>query len=372
MKTLNWRIVLPGSLLALLGFGFGSALGRLLKYQKTGYDLEAWLILLFPALMLLGILWHEFGHAFGGWLAGFQLRMLAAGPLRVDLGPNGYRFSLNRSLSLWGGVASSSPRPGHIPGPDAMRRKILLVVAGGPLASLAGGLLALPAWLLWETSPNWAVFCALLAFTHLSLAISTLIPLTSLGFHSDGQRLLDLVTNNEAAQRWVATTSLGALALESRPRDWPQAWVEAAWVEAVTADGGCSYDAVRGMWLRHQWHLDRHEYPHAQTWLERALAKENIWPTASRPLLHASAATFFARHGNQSQDLPRARKHLTLAQRPGFLSPELLALTEAIVLQAEGKADQARALGRQAQSILDQRQGSSRQAIVEDLAELGV
>jgi hypothetical protein len=83
MKTLNWRIILTGSFLALLGFAFGSVLGRMLKYQKTGYDLDAWLIVLFPALMLTGILWHELGHAFGGWLAGFQLRLLAAGPLRV-------------------------------------------------------------------------------------------------------------------------------------------------------------------------------------------------------------------------------------------------------------------------------------------------
>jgi hypothetical protein len=224
MKTLNWRIILTGSFLALLGFAFGSVLGRMLKYQKTGYDLDAWLIVLFPALMLTGILWHELGHAFGGWLSGFQLRLLAAGPLRVDLVSERYRFSFNRSLSLWGGVTSTGPRPGSVPSPEAMRRKLMLVVGGGPLASLAGGLLAIPAWLYWETSPNWAVTCALLAFTHLSLALSTLTPMTCLGFPSDGQRVLDLVANNAAGQRGIGTTSLGALALESRPLDWPEAW----------------------------------------------------------------------------------------------------------------------------------------------------
>lgn len=179
MKTLNWRIILRDSLLALLGFAFGSALGRLLKYQKTGYELDAWLVILLPALVLAGILWHQFGHACFGWLAG-------------------YPFRLHRSLSLWGGVTTSTPRSGQIPSPEAMRQKLLLIVAGGPLASLAGGLLALPAWIYWESSPNWAVFCALLAFTNLALALSSLVPMTCTGQPSDGQRLLDLLANKKA------------------------------------------------------------------------------------------------------------------------------------------------------------------------------
>ena len=51
-------------------------------------------------LLWLTVVWHEFGHVAGGWLAGFRLQLFSVGPLRLERRGDRYRWSFNRAIGL--------------------------------------------------------------------------------------------------------------------------------------------------------------------------------------------------------------------------------------------------------------------------------
>jgi hypothetical protein len=70
--------------------------------------------------------------------------------MRLERAGTGWRLGLNRSVALGGGLAGSAPRDS-----ERLRERTAVMVAGGPLASLALGLAALSAcWALGVTPPS--------------------------------------------------------------------------------------------------------------------------------------------------------------------------------------------------------------------------
>jgi hypothetical protein len=306
----------------------------------------------------LAVAWHELGHVTGGWLAGFRLQLFAVGPVRVERRGERYRWSFNRALGLWGGFAAMIPNPHVLPSSDALRGKMLLVVAGGPFASLAGGLAGLPAWLVDPLPPRLAFASAIFALTSLVLGLCTLVPIGVGGFVNDGRRLVDLWRDDAPGRRWLANLALAALAPHRRPREWPTDLVENA-----TSGEESDLDGILARWLRYNWHLDRGETADARRWLERALAEVDRLPAPVRPIVESAAAYFYAR---VEPDPIRARRHFA-ACAPGFLSRDAMTMVEAAVRLAEGDAAGALAKVREARPILDGASGSSRQYLAEIL-----
>lgn len=359
----KYRSLLTGLAFMPLGGAFGYFVGKLLK-QADGRlpDLGPWIWFWLVADMFLVIAWHELGHVIGGKLSGFRFYLYCVGPLRIDGGAQGLEVKLNRNLSLWGGIAATCPPPDNIPAQPVLHRQMLLMVALGPGFSLLGALAFFPANWLWPQHPLAAAAFAIFGFMSLAIALATLIPYAAGGFVSDGARILSLLRKDDTAHRWVATAILGALADVERPRNWP-----ASLIETVSTNAPADYDGIMGMWMRYAWHHDRKEFDAAADWLHRALAGVDTWPEAARPILYLSAAEFYA---EVHHDAARAREYFALIKNPGFLPPASLALAEARILALEGDTPLARQRLAAGKQVLHQLSGSSREAILESIAEL--
>lgn len=328
---------------AALGGLVGAIIGRSLKHATRKPD--DWILLALPVAIFAAIAWHELGHALAGRLAGFRLYLFAAGPLRIDRLGHSLHFSFNRDIRLWGGVAASIPPPDALPSPAQLQRAMLRMVAGGPIFSLLGALVLLPAaWLLQPLSINAAGLLAITGFLSFAIALATCIPSRAAGFLSDGARILQLLRKGPEAAQWCSLAALSSLSTTLRPRDWPPALID-----EIAAIPPCSYDGLMALWIRHNHHADREQWDLARTLLHQALDLLDHWPASTRGLLHLSAAFLFA---TRDRDPAAARHHFTLAAKPGLLSRDDLAPIEAAVLAAEGRRDEALAAADRAETAL--------------------
>jgi hypothetical protein len=333
---------------ALVGYGIGKYLKANDKYIDLGWEM----IPLLLGVVYLAILLHELGHILGGKLAGMRFRFLAVGPLWVEAEGEQLRVKLNKSLALWGGIAGCTPE--QVGEPEALRKQMLSMVAGGPLTSLVTALVPL----VW-VSPFTLIYGLMSAM----IAIATLIPLDTGGFATDGKRMINLLRRTKAGWLWIGVASLGTMSELMRPRDWPLALVDST-TRAATLQ---SMDSVMAKWLRYSYHFDREENDLARQWLDQALSEEKYMSSAARPILYLSAADF---HAHVTQDVTTAREYLEKAKAPGFMTDETRALTEAAVLLLEGKMDEARLAIERGRAMLKQLRGTARDAAVERIQEL--
>lgn len=358
----RYRSFFTGFLFAPLGGAFGYFIGKAVKGSEK--DLQIGLAIIPIALIALWFVLaaHELGHVIGGRLAGFRFYLYAVGPLRIDGVKGALQVKFNRNASLWGGIAAAGPDPNDIPDNEALRKKMLMLVCGGPIMSLLGGLAFFPALAIWVSNQYVAAGLMIFAIGSLCIALVTMLPIDNSGFVNDGARILQLARRNEAGRRWVSSAALGAISMSVRPRDLP-----AELVEATTQNVEPTYDGIMAMWTRYGYHLDREEFELARQWLERALANVDSWPAAARPIIHTGAADFFARI---EVDLERARMHLKEASKPGFVSKEAVSVAESAVLVAEGNFPSARQSLKLARKSLDSLNGSSRSSVEEVLDQL--
>ncbi|HEX7241865.1 MAG TPA: hypothetical protein VF263_16405 [Longimicrobiaceae bacterium] len=243
---------------------------------------KALLVLLLLVILLAVIAVHEVGHLLGGRIAGFRALLLVVGPLRVERSEVGTRVGLNRSLGLAGGLAVSVPRDTR-----DLRRRTLLLVAGGPAASLLAGAAAyaarsglglgsLPAGAGAGAGTTLASV-GLLAFAVFSAAIgvATLIPGRTSGFYTDGARILRLLRGGPDTEREVAILALTGLSMGGRrPREWDPALVERA--NALPDD---TPFGVAGRMMAHSAALDRGDVAAARRHLEEALELREALPS---------------------------------------------------------------------------------------------
>lgn len=306
-------------------------------------------LLLTLAVYMLCIGVHEAGHLVAGVLVGYRPLLLIAGPLRVERAGRRARVGLNRSIALAGGLAVCVPVGLH-----DLRRRTLVMAAGGPIASLLLGVQALALWT--ATASFLARGGALASLANLglialgigSLAIGlvTLLPMRTGGFYSDGARILRLIRASEDAEREVALIALTGLTMAgARPRDWDADLVRRT---AEIRDGGAF--EVGGLQFAHAYALDTGDVPAARGYLEAALDRVDQLPPATRASVYLSAAVFYALY---DRDAARARAALERATPRGDLlnTPHQRLLALAAVHLVEGDAAGAAAAAREARRL---------------------
>lgn len=314
--------------------------------------------------------WHELGHLVAGWAVGFRFALLIVGPLRVYRTADGLRLGLNRTLALYGGLAASVPPAGaeptdasdaegqsdaedpsdaqeeEMPGSAraSLTRRTAWMVAGGPLASLAGGVLALAAYVgfgldvvrpgPWAVTA-WFVGQGLLFFgsTSLLILVVTLVPARTSGFRTDGARLLQLWRGGATAPRDEAITMLTGYSLGGvRPRDWPDDAVE----RAIARRDRTLEEAV-GHVFAYVRALDQEAIGAAHAHLQRTLVLAPETPESLQAQAYAEAAYL---EGRYRQDASAARWWLEQV-RPGAIEDGTYHRAAAAVHAAEGDADRA-------------------------------
>ncbi|MCU0649762.1 MAG: M50 family metallopeptidase, partial [Gemmatimonadaceae bacterium] len=201
-RSSRWRSVaevLPyaigGGVVGALAVSVGERFGGSMPSLHLSTSQSA-LLLMVSCMALIGtIVVHELGHLLGGRLVGFRAFLLIVGPLRLERSASGWRFAMNRSIALAGGLAGTAPTDTH-----RVRQRMAVVIAGGPLSSLITGVLAL-AWCLSlrpsefdiATPFGRVLFAASLAaygFGSVGIGLLTLIPGRTAGFRTDGAQLL--------------------------------------------------------------------------------------------------------------------------------------------------------------------------------------
>lgn len=227
---------------------------------------------------------HQVGHLIAGKLAGFEV-------VRIKMG----RFLLHDNLEPTD-VLSLGSIVMRLHNPEHLRRRLMYLVAGGPLASvlfpllLEGGLrLAQNRW-----GP---IYFLVPAAVHLFSALSFLMGIGSLlpdidssGNPSDGTRMLVLVKNDFRASRWLAILEL-QLGLNSgtHPREWGEDLVARA-----LGHKDESFDTVAANWLVYLWATTRQDLGQATKCLEEALTSSGPSPGHLRDRIFLEAAVFQA------------------------------------------------------------------------------
>lgn len=242
-------------------------------------------LVILPVLAFLAALsLHQAGHLLAGRLTGFAA-------VRIKFG----RFALLEDLEPTDVLSLGFlvMRPDH--GKD-LRRRLMYLVAGGPLASLLVPLLLEAALRL--TQSRWGeIYFLLPAAVHVFstfsflLGIGSLLPdIDSRGNFSDGTRLLMLMKNDFRASRWLAIVEL-QLGLSSgrNPQDWGEDL-------AARALGHMddSFDTVAANWLGYLWASARQDLGQATKCLEAALTGLAPSPGHLRDRILLEAAVFQA------------------------------------------------------------------------------
>ncbi|MBM3760489.1 MAG: hypothetical protein FJW36_09615 [Acidobacteria bacterium] len=227
---------------AIIGLGIGYLFGKLLKSSTGSLNIGLSIIPIAILVTWLILAFHELGHVIGGSLSGFRMHLFAVGPLRINRSGDRLEFAFNRTPSLWGGIAASLPSPEALADTETLRKQMLRVVAGGPIASLLGTLAALPAIWLWPRNQHLAAAFMIFAIGSFCIALATMLPIGNAGFVNDGSRLLQLLRRSPEGDRWVANALLGSMSLNLRPREWP-----AQLIEATTTDTQPSLDSILAM-----------------------------------------------------------------------------------------------------------------------------
>jgi hypothetical protein len=231
---------------------------------------------------------HEMGHILAGWLSGFRPKQIKIGTLHLGRRARCGEPYCGDVITLGAAVLELRVNDQD----DAtLRRRLLFLMLGGPLASilLAGALeiavyVSQPDFVVAFSLHGGAVFSALLAIA------ASLPDVNRRGIFSDGARLLMLLRNDAKAERWLSNIRCQIALNQGRhPRDWDQACVARA--AAVSDD---SQDAYVARWLAYLWAAERQDITCATKYLEGALEVLSYATPKMRDHLFLEAAVFQA------------------------------------------------------------------------------
>src|SRR5512138_2606290 len=130
------------------------------------------------AMLVIGVAVHESGHLLADLLLGFRIIAVSVGPLQIANENGTLRLRRNRDLPL-GGMVAAAPKSSA-----NLRKRMLLTVVAGPLASLTAGMAAITLGVMAGKSGGW-----LLCWGVVSLGLGGLscIPVRKY-YVSDGER----------------------------------------------------------------------------------------------------------------------------------------------------------------------------------------
>ena len=359
-----------GGLIGALIVGMAAWLGPLLidsdlsqnrlvqQLAKAEENLTAWDLLALPILMLVVLATHEIGHLLGGLSQGMRFLLLIVGPFGWHASVSGTRFEWNTNLALMGGIAAAVPTKVGA----ELRRQLLVLVAGGPAASLLLAILAVGVASF--SDPRFAAYGIFIAATSFGIFVVTLIPVRSGGFMSDGMQIIDVLKGGSAVAERSALMQIFAQSLDGiRPRDWESSAIkELARMDSadpLRATGGALYLLYRAMDFRNDADIARYRklledgvdgYPQGfkqSIYVELAIcawlagetdavrqyleaSKGGVVDKSRRLLAHAALAQLEGRHDDCERDRLQAIKALEKASDAGQrkLTEDQLALLE--------------------------------------------
>lgn len=243
---------------------------------------------------------HELGHYLAGMRVGYRFAIFSVGPVYVQ----------SQDGKMVTGLHPFQWPPSEILGFTVFfvedfadfRLRMLLYVAGGPLATaltvaLAGFLYAVgnqfPNFGLYYTQPiTWAlgIFTFGLMMASVSLLVGSLYPANWVP--TDGNKLFRLLRSEASAERLKAQIMVAQANLHGiRPRDWNRDWIT-----AMTALDEPSVDTVQAYMQAYRWGLDSGDEHLAESFLTIAVKHRQQAAPNERVTVLLEAAFFEMRY----------------------------------------------------------------------------
>lgn len=316
---------------AAIGGTAGAFLARegALRFFQNSHSAFAPLLLIGAELLVFWavISIHEAGHLLAATLVGFRGLLYVSGPLHFYRDDTGWRCRLNRNVALYGGLASALPLT-----LERLRERLVVMVAGGPVASLLSGTLALS--LTGTTAPEsfWRAILSSYALISIAIGIITLIPARAIGFLTDGGRLLRLMRGGAAVERDNAVLCLSAASYAGvRPRDWDRDVLA-----VVTRDADDLREKLTAWRYAFIHSLDAGDVGDARRHIAELLPHVALLPRPIHATVLISAAYFVARYDG---DPVAASQHLQRARETWTLSSGATAIADAAIELASGRPE---------------------------------
>lgn len=311
-----------------IGPFIGSELGHnrlVLKIAEANEVKTPWDLLAFPFLMLIVLGTHEIGHLIGGLSQGMRFLLLIVGPFGWHASVSGPRFEWNTNVALMGGLAATLPTEVG----SSLRRQLLVMIAGGPLASLLLAIFAVAA--IAYVEPRLAAYCLIVAVTSFGIFLVTLIPVRAGGFMSDGMQLIDVWRGGTAVVERSALLRVFAQSMDGvRPRDW-----DAKVLEGLSkADSEDPTRRTGGLLYSLMWAMDGRR--DADIAHYRALLEGGVdgYPPGFRQSVHVELAISAWLAG----ETDAVRRHLA-AGKGGVVEQSRRLLAQAALARLEGREE---------------------------------
>ncbi len=235
------------------------------------------------AALVAAIVLHESGHLVAALLMKFEILGGSLGPIRVTRihGEWIIQFSARRFLS---GSISAIPRTG-----ECWRRRMLLVVAGGPAATfLTGAVSAL--MLSLNPTEGWlnSFFGALTQFSFFLFVLGLIPNGSEAQVRNDARLFVSLRHNTPEAQEILLYHLVTQLSLAGlRPRDYPERLIRRIAIARGRPDISSVYAHTIVLWA-----MDRADLTTAAAWDARMVELSHSCELRLRNLALARSACF--------------------------------------------------------------------------------
>ena len=255
----SWQLLLLALAIGIAAKVFGPSWVRMV-FQAVGLGTVTTLAA-FWAAFAASIVLHESGHLIAAVRQDFEILGASLGPIRTVHLHGKWRFQY--SGTFMSGSISAIPRENH-----AWRKRMLLVVAAGPAATLLTGIAS--ALLLFSSRFDGWMLYFLASLTELSffLFVLGLIPNGSKAqMRNDAQLCSSLFRNTVEAQEillYHLVTQLGVAGM--RPRDYPERLIRKLAVGRSRPDMSLIYAHTVIIWA-----TDRGDIHTADAWDQRAM-----------------------------------------------------------------------------------------------------
>lgn len=280
-SKVGWELILIGMgigiALKAIGPAWVAAIFRVIKFQ-SGTEVSA-----LAAALMAAIIAHESGHLCAALMLDFEVLGGSIGPFRVSraFGKWMMRFT---PRTMFSGSVTAIPRTR-----DYWRKRMVVVVAAGPAATLITGVIAgcvlfcvpLGAWL--------GMFISL--FTQLSffLFVLGLIPnAPKAQVRNDARLFCSLIRNTAEAQHILLYHLVAQLEVEGlRPRDYPEPLIRNLAAARSRPDMCLVYAHAILLWA-----IDRGDFSTANAWEQRTRDLSSFCNRRLQNLTLASSACF--------------------------------------------------------------------------------
>lgn len=295
---------------------------------------------LLAILLVLGI--HEAGHAVAGMLVRMKLIGIVVGPFHWTHLHGRSRLIFRRAgLVAFGGQTMVAPTT-----MENFRNRKAFQIAGGPIASLLAGLLAVAAIFLAPGHPWAGEWPALAVFADITILVGllNLVPFGNKSMYSDGAKLYQILSGGLWSRYHTALGMISSIAVTPlRPRDY-----DIAALEEATRHIARRRDAAFLQLCAYNSYLDSGRREEAVLAMEKSEASCREW--AIEPPVEWCASYVYA-NAILRQDAAAARGWwIRIESRKAFQMTENLWTARAALLLSEHHLEEATAALEKAKS----------------------